>query len=99
MKKALLKGVLLAGLCATFGFGFGVGCATDQPASADTGEQSQGLTSDGSDDFIGGGDSCQAHDGCYSLCRRIHPCGTNPNQCVPLGNCLTECDIEFPTCF
>jgi hypothetical protein len=104
--KNLFKGMAIASMCMAFALS-SFGCGVEQPPAGDTAATTddtatttQGLTSDGSDDFIGGGGSgsCPAKDGCYWVCRLQHPCATNPSQCGPLGTCLTACDIEFPTC-
>jgi hypothetical protein len=96
MKRAFFKSfILVAGLCA--GFGFGLGCATDAPITSDD-PTAQAATSETEQDIGGGGGSCPAKDNCYWLCRFQHPCSTTPSQCGPLADCLDRCDAEFPSC-
>lgn len=72
----------------------GVGCATD-PTPADPAESTDQI-----DQEIGGGgggNSCPAHDNCYSLCRIRYKC-TTTETCNQLSHCLDQCDADYPTC-
>jgi len=94
MKQVSFKCLFaIASLCVVFGFG----CRGPASGGGDEATVQQGENTEVQPQ-IGGGGSCPAHDNCYWLCRRIHNCGQDPNQCDPLSDCLNACDAEFPTC-
>jgi hypothetical protein len=42
--------------------------------------------------------SCSGYASCYCVCRYYHRCDQNSAECGPLGDCLYDCDAQYPNC-
>ncbi|MEO7730868.1 MAG: hypothetical protein ABIY55_07855 [Kofleriaceae bacterium] len=90
--------ILIASLCTSLVASFG--CATDGKQLDGTSDE-PALTTGQAEQDIGGGDPpgrCSGVTFCYCSCRVFHPCSTNPAECIPLSQCLSSCDAQFPGC-